>query len=778
MDEYTLIQDLGIVLLAAGVAGTLCRRLGLSVVVGYLLAGIIIGPHTPPFSFVTNVGRIQTLSQIGLVFLMFAIGLGLSLSKLGRMGWSTLIATGLGALLMLNMTKLLGFAIGWTTSQSLFIAAMFMVSSSAVIAKVVGELNLTHDRPAQLALGITVLEDVVAVVMLTILAAQSGGGSANIGKLLGGMTVFIVLLVGVGLLMVPRLMRRLEARADPELQTIVVAGLLFLLSIAAVKAGYSLALGAFLLGAIVAEIPQKGAVEKSFNGMRDLFSSVFFVSIGMMIDPGLLLDVWPMVIGLGVFALVVRSFATGLALVLCGTRPREARRAGLLLSPLGEFSFIIAQLGVSLAVLPENYYPLAVGVSIFTVLIMPWVNRHAEWVLNLLERIEPAWLSRGVEAYHSWLEQVQETTPSSAAWSLIRGRLVQIAVEMLFVTGVMTFARPLLDLLLRNRDWLRIEPQTLTYVFWSAITVLALIPLVAIWRSLVTIAMILAETFGGVARIPAGLVQNGVKAAGAVLLGYWLFAILPTDQLGLWGWGLIALAAALVVAVFSSRLIYWQSHWQSSVNEVLAEDPRVASAAVAAAARGKRARDLEEWNVRLIDCVVPEAADYAGRTLAEVSIPSRFGCAVLEIERNGHVITAVRPDVRLYPGDKLLLLGPAEQLKAACAFLANAAEGHDESDEFRGSVLETFEIPPGPRTGKTLAELNLGKVTGTRVVGIQRSAEKIIAPSGEERLSEGDSVLVAGTLAEIGAFRRWLYSETTPPFAAGVSNQSRVRPGA
>ena len=763
MDGISLIQDLAIVLLTAGLAGTLCRRVGLSVIVGYLVAGTLIGPFTPPFSFIVDVDRIQTLSQIGLVFLMFAIGLGLSLTKLGSMGWATLLATGLAAFFMLNLTQLLGFAVGWTPNQSLFIGAMFMVSSSAVIAKIVGELNLTHDRAGQLALSVTVLEDVVAIVMLTILASQAGGGGEDpsLGRLLTGISAFVALLVGAGLLMVPRLLRRLEARADPELQTIIVAGVLFLLAMAAAKAGYSLALGAFLLGAIVAEIPQKAAVERAFTGMRDVFSSVFFVSIGMMIDVKLLLQVWPAVIGLGLFVLIARAFATSVALVICGTRPHEARRAGLLLGPLGEFSFIIAQLGVSAAVLEPRYYPLAVGVSIFTVLLVPVVNRFADPILAVGEKLEPRWVTRLLEAYHGWLAQVQGAPTSSIAWKLIRSRLGQIALEMLFVTGLMIFSRQMLELLVQDSPSLGVDPETLSYVFWSSVVILALVPIVAIWRNLAAIAMILAESIGGGTRLPSHVVQSGVKGIAAVFLGYWLYLIIPSDQLGRWGWAIIVVAAILVVAIFSRRLIYWHSEWQSTMRDVLADTPHQIHAAAVATARGQRLRDLRAWDLHLSDCVVPDGAAYAGQPLAQITIPSRFGCAVLEIERNGHVITTIRPDLRVYPGDKLLLLGQTDQIEAARDYLTDEGAGRNQSDEFRGSVLETFEIPAGPYTGKTLAELNLAQVTGTRIVGIQRGDHKIIAPSGQEKLETGDNVLVTGTLNEIGMFRRWLTAATT-----------------
>ncbi len=756
MDALSLIQDLAVVLLAAGITGAICRRFGLSVIVGYLVAGILIGPYTPPFSFLSDIDRIQTLSQIGLVFLMFAIGLGLSISKLGRMGWPTLLATGLGAFFMFLLTEIVGRVVGWSSDQTLFVSAMLMVSSSAVIAKVVSELKLGHERSSQLALSITVMEDVVAVVMLTLLASHmSGNGDANVGGLLAGMTAFVVLLVGAGLLMVPRLLRRLEARADPELQTIIVTGLLFLLAISAAKAGYSLALGAFLLGAMVAEIPQKNAVEKAFVGMRDVFSSVFFVSIGMLIDVRLVADVWPVVLGLGVFALIGRALATSAALTLCGAAPNEARRAGLLLGPLGEFSFIIAQLGVAAHALPESYYPIAVGASIFTVLLTPLINRRADQLVALAGRVEPAWARRASEAYHTWFEQLKSGGGSSGAGKLIRERLLQIALEALLVTGILIFSRRLLDgLILPQSDTFGLTPGTVAIGFWIVIAVVVLVPLFAMWRNIATVALIVSETNDTATRVPARLVQGAIKTAGAVLLGAWLYAILPIDELGAWGWGVIAAIAVVAVTVFSNRLIYWHSHWQSTVRDVLAEDADAANRS--SAERLRRDNDLASWHVRLGDCIVPDDARYAGQTLTELAIPSRFGCAIIEIERNGIVITAVRPELRLYPGDRLLLLGRPEQIEATQKFLTTERLARDESDEFHGTVLETFALRESARTGRTLADLKVAQETGVRIVGIRRDADTLIAPSGAEALLPGDRVLVAGTLAEIRRFRLWL----------------------
>ena len=771
MDGTFFIQDLAIVLLAAGIAGAVCKRLGLSVIVGFLAAGIIIGPHSPPFSLVTDVERIQTLSQVGLVFLMFSIGLGLSLTKLARLGLPTLAGTALGAFAMLHLTQLLGALAGWSPLHSLFVASMLMVSSSAVIAKTVSDLKLTHEGAAQRALGISVMEDVVAIVMLTLLASQvqSGetGHTPHLGIQLATLSAFVVLLVGVGLFFIPRILRRLEARADPELQTIIVAGVLFMLSILAVKAGYSLALGAFLLGAIIAEMPQKIAVEKAFIGLRDLFSSVFFVSIGMLIEPALLLQSWAWILGLFAFVLIARPLCTTVAMVLTGTAPAEARRAGLLLTPIGEFSFIIAQLGVGSGVLPHTYYPIAVGTSILTVLTTPLINRHADAIVHFAHRLEPRWLTRTLEAYHGWIQQLQNRKNTPLAWRLVRTRLLQITVEILLATGLIIFSSPLLTAIKTTVTEDRVKDTVLASGFWGMVGLLMLIMLVALWRNVTAVAMILAEGLAAGTRLPPRVLFNSLRTLAGLALGYWLYAILPVGALPGWGWALVALLAVVVVAVSSSRLIYWHSTWQSSVHEVFTPDTPT-PANLRASARVALDQGLVSWDLHLDDCIVPDDAAYAGKDLAHLAITTRFGCSVIELERNGYVITRTGPELRVYPGDKLLLLGKAANLATARTYIEGekrtATEG---ADAFNGSVLQTHALPAGPHAGKSLATLQIARITGVRVVGIQRGHKQIINPSGDQSLDAGDNLLVVGTLTELRAFRRWLRggTETLPPFA-------------
>ena len=755
MHHYTLVQDFVVLLLAAGLAGLLCRRVGLSAIVGYLLAGVVIGPYSPPFSLVADTAHIEQLSHVGLVFLMFAIGLELSLSKLRKMGPPIVMATVIGALFMFAFTLLLGRALGWTPLQSLFVAAMLMVSSSAVIAKIMGELKLNHDRAAQMALAITIVEDVVAVIMLTVLATRGAQNSAGIGQVLTGLTAFVVLFVGLGLLLLPRLLRWLDKRADTELQTLVVAGVLFLLALTAIKAGYSIALGAFLFGALIAEMPQKHAIEESFGSLRNLFGSIFFVSIGMMIDLRLLSDIWLPVLALSVFALVVRPIACGFALMLVGIPPRQARRGGLLLTPLGEFTFIIAQAGITAAILPASFYPMAVGLSVLTVLATPIMNRFAEPILRGLDAIEPAPVTRFIAAYQTWLHQLQRRRAAPMAWRFIRGRVVQVVVEMLFVAGLLIFSHQLLVRIESSVIATWVSADVLRVGYWSALGVVVVIPLFAVWRNLAALAMIAADAW----RVPAlspRFVEAILKTAAAIALGAFLYALFPV-RLSPVGWAMLGVAAAAVMTIFSRKLIYWHSTCQNSLNEVLAGDDQ-AAAPEGGTERGALAQSLETWDLQLRACAVPPGAAYAGKTLAELQIPARFGCFVVEVERNKFAITQPGSDFVCCPGDKLLLLGRKAEIEKTAAFFdgGEAANGH--RPDFDRAVLESFVVPEQGLVGRPLLDLQIARRTGVRLVGIARDDAKILVPHASEVLRPGDRVLGLGTLDQLRAFRSWLAS--------------------
>lgn len=309
----------------------------------------------------------------------------------------------------------------------------------------------------------------------------------------------------------------------------------------------------------------------------------------------------------------------------------------------------------------------------------------------------------------------------------------------------------------------------LDYVFWAVIGLVVLVMLVALWRNVSAVTMILSEGLSSGTRLPAPFIYKGLRAVCAIGLGYWLYLILPVADLPAWGWLVIAASAVAVTTFFSNRLIYLHSTWQSSVQEVLAADPDAADNP-RSNARQALGQGLESWSMRLEDCIVPDDAAYAGQDLAHLAIPSRFGCSVIEVERNGYVITRTGPDLRVYPGDKLLLLGKDEGLAAARTWIqGDKKTAGTAAEEFSGSILQTHTVPAGLHSGRTLAELQIARETGVRVVGIQRGDTQIINPDGNQVLRTGDGLLVVGTLDELRSFRRWLRGggETMPPFPVG-----------
>lgn len=770
MQAIDFIEDLAVVMIAAGVFGSLCKRIGLSVIVGYLAAGIVIGPYTPPIAFVHDIARIQTLSQLGLVFLMFAIGLELSLKRLRSLGPSMALATTLGALLVFNLTQALGTIVGWPPAQTMFTAAMLMVSSSAVVAKMLRDQRLQHERAGQLALGITVLEDVVAIVMLTILTSYTkignAGSSSTVSTVLAGLSGFVVLIVMGALLFVPRLLRRLETRADPELQTIIVAGVLLLLALAAVWAGYSLALGAFLLGAVVAELPQRRQVEHAFSGLRDMFSSVFFVSIGMMIEPRLLLDAWPWILGLSAFVLIVRPVSVGLALLVTGTPPRDARRAGLALSPLGEFSFIIAQMGVQAGVLPKTNYALAVGVSLVTVLLAPLINRNAAPLLRLVEAGEPAWLRHTLEVYHGWLRQLAAAPGNRVWWQQGRRDVAKFVIEILIVTGLLLFAETIFHALARSSLVASLEGPTFRLVFWITLGVVILLPLAGMARSIESLARVITASLHGQTRLTDRLILNLVRAAALVLTALWLWYLIPSGMLPVEGWWILGGILALVMILFSHRLGLLQTQWHGSVEKVLG--------GVAPMKVPQRwEKQSHDWALNLQEIELPENAACAGHTIGALEVRTRLGCTVVEINRQGFVLAGPEPHVALFPGDRLLVLGNPEQLAATRAALTRQTTGADESSAFSDARLETVVVPANPGiVGQALWSLRIPHRTGAVVVALRRGGRQQTNPTGDEILDAGDELLVIGAAAEVKALVVLLHAMAEPPGESDSPSES------
>jgi monovalent cation:H+ antiporter-2, CPA2 family len=506
-----------------------------------------------------------------------------------------------------------------------------------------------------------------------------------------------------------------------------------------------------MLGAIVAETPHKTQVGRAFEGMRDVFSAVFFVSIGMLIDPAAVADSWLLILGVGVFVLVARPVAVTAGMLLIGGSTRESMRVGLAVTPLGEFSFIIAQMGVAAGAIPAKYQALAVGVSLITTLVGPLLTRRSEAIANWVAARQPLWLADWEGYYHRWLERMQQLERKNILWQLSKKRFIQVGVEMLFVTGVLVFSEQVFGLV---RDYLPVErsfPRGAELIFWSGLALVVLAPLVAIWRNISALSLLYAQvtTTGNprTARL-APAVETGLKAGAGLLLLLWLSAILPISGMARW----LPVAALVVVGVaflvLRRRLVYWHSRLELELQDMLTRGDQkfTGSTAPWMAAHS-------EWNLALSDCVLPDLADCRGRTLGELALRSRFGCTVAGVERQGVMVGNPNSGMMLYPRDKVLLLGDAKQVAAGKEFLLTVSGGSIVSnfDEVR---MEAVTLPVGCELhGRSLAELALSRIHGLQVAGINRSGLRILNPGGEEKLFAGDDVLVLGSPDQIAGFK-------------------------
>ncbi|VXC31642.1 Potassium transporter [Burkholderia sp. 8Y] len=508
------IQDLAVLMAIAGVVTVLFHRLRQPVVLGYIVAGVIIGPYTPPFQLINDEATIQTLGELGVVFLMFSLGLEFSLRKLFRVGATAFVAALSEIVLMIWIGYEIGRWFGWSAMDSLFLGAMLAISSTTIIVKALSELGLKGEGFAQLVFGILIVEDILAIAMLVLLSgiAQTGSVSAGmaavtLGKLLLFMTVSLV----VGIVTVPRALDYVARSKSDEMLLVTVLGFCFGFCLLVVKLDYSIALGAFLIGAIMAESKHLARIEHLIAPVRDMFSAIFFVTIGLLLNPAVLVDyAWPIAV-ITVAVVLGKIVSCGLGSFLAGKDGRAAMRVGMSVAQIGEFSFIIASLGLSLKVTSGFLYPIAVAVSALTTLLTPYLMRAADPLTMRLARAMPAPLAHTFGLYSQWLASLTPASEGATLFAMTRRIVLQIAVNLALVAAIFlgaSYAAPFASGYLAR--WLETD-NAQRVVLWSAALVIALPFLVAVYRKLESLALLLAEV--SVQPAKAGRFTRAIRSA-------------------------------------------------------------------------------------------------------------------------------------------------------------------------------------------------------------------------------------------------------------------------
>lgn len=578
MHAISFIQDLAVIMLVAGVVTILFHRLKQPVVLGYIVAGFIIGPHTPPFGLIHDEDTIKTLAELGVIFLMFCLGLEFSLRKLFKVGATAFIAAFLEIVLMIWIGFEIGRWFGWNTMDSLFLGAILAISSTTIIVKALNDLKMKNERFAQLIFGVLIVEDILGIGIIALLSGIAVSGSVSSGEVfstVGKLSLFMIVALVIGILLVPRLLAYVAKFESNEMLLITVLGLCFGFCLLVVKLEYSMVLGAFLIGAIMAESRQLLKIERLIEPVRDLFSAIFFVAIGLMIDPSILVEyAWPIVV-ITLAVVLGKMLSCGMGAFIAGNDGRTSLRVGMGLSQIGEFSFIIAALGVTLQVTSDFLYPVAVAVSAITTLLTPYLIRAADPLSMRLGKVVPSRVARVLSLYGEWLRSIQPQGEGAMLAAMIRRILLQVGVNLALVIAIFFsggyFAGRIGNWL---SEWVADAGQQKALI-WGAALLLSLPFLIAAYRKLKALSMLLAEM--GVKPEMAGRHTQRVRRVIAevipllsllvifLLLSALSASILPTSELLL----VIVVVAAVVVALLWRWLIRVHTRMQVALLETL-----------------------------------------------------------------------------------------------------------------------------------------------------------------------------------------------------------------
>lgn len=659
-------------MIVAAAVTIICRRFKQPVVLGYILAGVIIGPHTPPFPFIADETAIKTLAELGVVFLMFSLGLEFSLRKLKKVGATALIAAALEIMLMVWVGYQIGRAFGWKSMDCIFLGAMLSISSTTIIVKTLGELGRSKEDFAELIFGILIVQDILAIVMIALLSGIAMTGSLAPGEVLGTLArlgVFLAVALVLGLLAVPRLLAYVGRFKSNEVLLITVLGLCFGVALLAVKLNYSVALGAFIIGAVIAEAREIGRVEILTEPIRDMFCAVFFVAIGLLINPALLAQYALPIAVITVVVIVGQALTCSFGVFVAGHDTRTALRVGTGLAQIGEFSFIIASLGLTLGVTSEFLYPIVVTVSAITTLTTPYLIKNSDRLVNWFDRMAPAKFVNYLAVYTRWVGQWRDSQHRNLAGRLVRRWAWQMALNLALVAGIFVS----IGFLGRKPPaWLQRltgGAEGLNATLWFTAMTLSLPLLIATYRKLEALGMLFGEI--AVKRLQAGsraaavqaIIANTVPAAGVIGLGLLLLllssALLPGGKVSL----LMVLIVSGVAALLWRKFIRIYSKAQSALEETFAQPPPSRHQEASHPLAGL----LKEAEVETL--TIQDGSRAAGQLIRELALRTKTGASVVALVRNGTTVINPGPDEELLPGSQVLLLGNRAQLDEARRYL-------------------------------------------------------------------------------------------------------------
>lgn len=740
-----LVKDLALILMVAGIVTIIFKKLKQPLVLGYIVAGFLVSPHMPYTMSVIDETDIKTWADIGVIFTLFSLGLDFSFKKIVKMGVSPIIATIVIVFSMMMLGISIGHGFGWSKMDCIFLSGMLAMSSTTIIYKAFDDMGLRQQKFAGMVMSVLILEDILAIVMMVMLSAIAGGNNPDGEQMIGSVikiAFFLVLWFIVGIFAIPLFLRSVRKLINNETLLIVALGLCCGMAVLSTKVGFSSAFGAFVMGSILAETIEAEKIIKLVEPVKNLFGAIFFVSVGMLVDPKILIEYAIPILALVGSILIGQAIFGTFGFMLGGESLKSAMRCGFSMAQIGEFSFIIASLGLSLGVISNYLYPVVVAVSVITTFLTPYMIRLATPTYQVMEKHLP---KRLINILNHFAMSHPSTTQQSKWKSLLRQMLINTvaysiltaAVIALMFTFVLPFTRSLFP------GW---------KLHWYANAITGILTLVLIAPFLRAIVMkknhsnewkrLWVES--SINRIPL-LFTIVVRFVIALAFIFYICNYLTrfTDAL------MIIIGIAVVSLMIASR---WTKKRSIKMERLFIHNLR--SRDIMAQVNGEKKPLYEghllDRDIHISDFDVPEDSSWGGKTLKELHLRERFGVDMSSIMRGSQRLNIPNGDTVIFPGDKLQVIGNDDQLQKFATALSTDLIPEDLEIEKREMKLRQLIISGKSEfCGKSLLESGIRDKYNCMVVGLEEGQENLTKIAPTRTFKKGDILWIVGEESDL-----------------------------
>ena len=739
-----LIADLALILICAGVMTLIFKKLKQPLVLGYIVAGFIASPHFGLTPSIIDVESVHTWSDIGVIFLLFALGLEFSFKKIVKVGGPAVIAalTIIAGMIFLGFT--VGSAFGWKKMDAIFLGGMIAMSSTTIIYKAFEDLGLAKKQFASLVMSILILEDILAVVLMVVLSTVAVSNSFEGGALLASiakLVFFLTLWFLVGIFVIPLLLRKTKKLMNEETMLVVALGLCFGMVVLAAKTGFSAAFGAFIMGSILAETIEAEHIERIVKPVKDLFGAIFFVSVGMMVDPAMIGAHYLPIIFITLTVIIGQLIFATLGVLLSGRPLKEAMQCSFSLTQIGEFAFIIATMGVALKVTSDFLYPIVVAVSVITIFITPYMIRLAEPAYNFVYRHLPA-------RAKTFLDNYAVQSPTTSKQSLWKDYIIAI-VRIIVIYGIICVAICALSLNLLVPALEGIMGTLWAHIVAAAITIVAMAPFLRAMMIKKNKSEEFKTLWDESRANRAPLVASIVIRVG-IALGFVVYILGKLIHISA-SW-IFLLAIALIAYMVVSKVNKKQSR---KIEKTFLDNLR--SREVRAEYLGEKkpeyASRLLSKDIHLAEYDIPSEVDWGGSTLIELRFSERFGIQVVSILRGELRINIPSGKDRIFPGDHIQVLGTDSETEEFGKFIEGSRTPLDD-ERYREGEMRLRCIPvdaDSPFAGLTLKESGLKDKWHCMLVGVEKVDGTLHTPNVAIPFEDGDILWLVGGEKDLNA---------------------------